>query len=132
MALPKKDSFDTDYGGIKADYTQPVDPTTDLPADASNNYRASVAGMTNMSKRIFVIYTNDGSDAVINDFDTVIGNSSSNYPTISKIGDGHWRLAFPATCTDLLGAEQFWNFRYAKGQAFSSATPCVVQCQISI
>lgn len=132
MALPKKDSFDADYGGIKADYTQAVDPTTDLPAEASNQFRASVAGMTNLSKRIFIIYTNDGSSAaVINDFDTVVGNESFNYPTFSKIADGHWRLTFQALCLDLLGNTQFWNFRYATGDVFSAATPCKIQCQIS-
>lgn len=131
MALPSLDSFDATYGGIKQDYTQPVDPATDLPAEAMNHVRASAAGMTRVCKKIFVIWENDGTDAIINDFDSVIGNGSENYPVISKVGSGQWQFTFPATCTDFLGSEQFWNFRYATGDAFLFAFPVKVQTIIS-
>lgn len=131
MPLPDIDDFDATYGGTKIDYSEPIDPLTDLPAAASNNARCSTAGLTHVSKRIFVIWENDGTNGTVLSFDSVVGNDSSNHPTISKVATGKWRFVFPANCFDALGVEHFWNFRYAKGDAFLFATPVKVQCQIS-
>lgn len=131
MPLPNSDDFDADYSGIKTDYSEAVDLTTDLPAAASNNARASTAGLTRTAKRVYVIWSNNGTTGTISEFDSVIGNASINYPTISKVGTGLWRFTFPATCVDMLGNTAFWNFKYAAGDAFTSAAPCKVQTQIS-
>ncbi|MRG98202.1 hypothetical protein [Polyangium spumosum] len=123
MTLPAIDDLST-FGGILSDYTEVVDPTTDLPALASNQVRADVAAMTRLCPRAFVIWTNDGSDGTVVTFDSVVGSSSSYYPTyyptITKQATGHWRLTFTASVTDFLGETQFWNFRYGEGCMLSS------------
>lgn len=131
MTLPAIDDIST-YGGIINNYTEVVDPTTDLSADASNAYRASVAGMTRVSKRLFVIWTNDGSDGTIVTFDSVVGNSNVYHPIISKNGTGHWRLTFPPSVYDMLGNQQYWAFRYAKGTTLSSSLAIVKCVKLSV
>ncbi|MDI3282106.1 hypothetical protein [Polyangium sp. 15x6] len=119
MTLPAIDDLST-FGGVLQDYTEVVDPTTDLPALASNQVRADVAAMTRICARAVVIWTNDGTDGTVVTFDSVVGNSSSYYPTFSKQATGHWRMTFSASVTDFLAQTQYWNFRYGTGCMLSS------------
>lgn len=116
MALPDKDDFASLAGKLN-DYTTVVDPTTDLPSNASNTTRADVSGMTRIIDRVYVKWTNDGTDATVLDFDSVVGNAASLRPTITKIGTGHWRFTWAPSLTNLLGEEVFWNFREGRGHA---------------
>ena len=114
--LPNSISYEQLAGPLN-DYSEVVDPTTDLPAVASNTQRAAVAAMSRMSERIFVVWTNNGTDATIVDFDSVVGNAVEYRPTITKQGTGHWRMTFPAFVTDMLGDQRAWNFRHGDGCA---------------
>lgn len=115
--LPDSISYEQLAGSLN-DYSDVVDPTTDLPSIASNTTRAGVAAMSRMSERVFVMWTNDGTDATIVDFDSVVGNAVEYRPTITKQGTGHWRFSFSAFVTDLLGDQRAWNFRYGNGNVF--------------
>jgi len=126
MALPDIDSFASLAGKLN-DYSDVVDPTVDLPADAGNTTRANVAGMTRMLERVFVIWSNDGTDGTVAVFDSVIGNDAALYPVITKIGTGHWRMTWTPGVIDMLGRETAWSFRHALGEALHSE-PIKVQC----
>ena len=114
--LPDSISYEQLAGSLN-DYSDVVDPTTDLPSIASNTTRAGVAAMSRLIERAYVVWTNDGTDATIVDFDSVVGNAPENRPTFTKQGTGHWRLTFPAFVNDLLGDQRAWNFRYGDGSA---------------
>lgn len=125
--LPDSISYEQLAGPLN-DYSDVVDPTTDLPAIASNTTRAGVAAMSRMSERLFVVWTNDGTTATIVDFDSVVGNAAEYRPTITKQNTGHWRLTFSAFVNDLLGEQRAWNFRYGDGSALHTS-PLHVQCK---
>jgi len=127
MALPSIDSFDA-LGGAIIDYSEVLDSTTDLPAAASNAARADVAGMSILSPRARVHFTNDGTDATLLLGLSVVGPVT---PAITKAGTAYWQITFPATCVDFLGETQYWNFRWAKGETMSGNAPYSVRCVIS-
>lgn len=126
MPLPGIDSMD-DLGGVLQDYTAPVDPTTDLPAAASNAAKASVVGLTYLSPRARVEFVTDGTDATVSRCLTCAGPITC---TVAKASPGWWQVVFPATCTDLIGETQYWNFRWAKGAVVGPTGPYHVQCDI--
>lgn len=126
--LPASSTFDS-LGGTIADYSEIVDPTTDLPSSADNESRANVAAMSRTVGRVWFDWTNDGSIATIAAFDSVVGNSSTNHPVYAKQDTGHWRFTFPASVTDTMGNSQAWNFKSAKGSA-SHNEPIHVQCKV--
>lgn len=124
--LPSSLSYEELAGSIN-DYSEVVDPTTDLPADASNMTRAAIAAMSRMCPRVYLEWTNDGTDALISDFDSVVGNAQSNQPTIAKQATGQWRFTFSAFVTDFLGNSQPWNFRHAEACALDGLVTLHIQ-----
>jgi len=126
--LPTASTLD-DLGGIIRDYDAVVDPSTDLPASADTEARANVAAMSRVVRRLWFVWSNDGSLVTMVSFDSVAGNSMINYPTPAKQNTGHWRFTFPAVVVDALGNEQAWNFKRATGSALHSE-PIHVQCKI--
>lgn len=114
--LPASSTYDS-LGGTIADYSEIVDPTTDLPAVADNETRANVASMTRTANRAWFTWTNDGSVGTIVSFDSVVGNSAGNYPTINKQATGHWKFTFPASVVDAFGNAGAWSFKTANGSA---------------
>ena len=126
--LPTASTYES-LGGQIIDYDEIVDPTTDLPASADCETRANVAAMSRMTKRVWFTWTNNGSVGTIVLFDSVVGNSAGNYPTINKQNTGHWRFTFPALVVDLLGNETAWSFKTASGQVLHNE-PIHVQCKV--
>jgi len=118
--LPSSLSY-AELAGPINDYSDVVDPTTDLPAEVSNIERAAVAAMSRMVPRLYVEWSNDGTVGTVLDFDSVVGNSDAYKPTFTKVGTGIWRLTFSAYVTDLMGNSQAWNFRHATSEARSSS-----------
>jgi len=109
MTLPASDSYDT-YGGELVDYSAVEDPTTDLPASASNQARASSAALTNTAFRaIMVFYIDASNNPVIKYFNSVWDNDLSDAPTISYVAAGTYDIEFPATVVDLRGQTQNLN-----------------------
>lgn len=125
MILPGTTDL-AELAGHLNDYSEPVDPTTDLPAEASNKTRANVAAMTRLTPRIYLQWSNDGTNGTVVFFDSVVGNDATNWPTFLKTAPGAWRLTFPASAIDLLNQSQDWNFRYGEGDLVAS-TPGKVQ-----
>lgn len=129
MPLPNIDDFAT-LAGPLVNYTDVVDPTTDLPDYASNTARANNAAMTRMLERIAIEWTNDGVAGTVASFNSVIGNSSLYYPSFVRDNIGIWRLIWSPTVVDVLGEEAFWAFRYAEGCITSGSVPGKVQCEV--
>lgn len=130
MPLPDKDDFPSLAGKLN-DYTEVVDPTTDLPSLASNITRANVAGMTRTVDRVYVKWTVpelDNTSANVLDFDSVVGNESSLRPTITKVTIGQWRFTWTPSLTNLMGDEAFWNFREGHAHA-SHSSPIHLQAK---
>lgn len=115
--LPGTASFE-ELGGALTNYTEVVDPTTDLPDIVSNQTRAIVAGLSRLAPRAFLEFTNDGITGTLTPgtFDSVVGNGAANYPSVLRVAEGWYRFVFPATCIDFLGNTQSWSFKRAKGQ----------------
>lgn len=113
--LPDASTYES-LGGAIVDYDAIVDPTTDLPASADCEARANVAAMTRTVGRVWFNWSNDGTDGSIVSFDSVIGNSAVNYPTIAKITTGQWHFTFPANAVDVTGVTRAWSFKTRKGQ----------------
>lgn len=120
MPIPPSILSYEELAGEINDYSAVVDPTTDLPANASNMTRAALAAMSRITPKIYLEWTNDGTDALITQFDSVVGNADINRPTITKTGTGQWRLTFSAFVTDFMGVSQPWNFRNAEASALDS------------
>lgn len=114
--LPDSSTYES-LGGTIVDYDEVVDPNTDLPAAADCESRANVASMTRTAKRVWFTWTNDGSVGTIVTFDSVVGNSATNYPTINKQATGQWRFTFPATAVNALGETAAWSFKHGNGSA---------------
>lgn len=114
--LPNASTYES-LGGTIVDYSEIVDPTTDLPAVADCETRANVAAMTRMTKRVWFTWTNNGSVGTLVSFDSVVGNSATNYPTINKQATGRWRFTFPAAIVDAFGNAGAWTFKLANGSA---------------
>jgi hypothetical protein len=120
--LPGTASFE-ELGGSLTNYTEVVDPTTDLPDVASNQARAIVAGLSRLAPRVFLEFTNDGITGTLTPgtFNSVVGNGATNYPGVLRVSEGWYRFVFPATCIDFLGSTQSWNFKRAKCQILTGA-----------
>lgn len=110
MTLPSSDSYLT-YGGELVNYSQVEDPNTDLDADASNQLRASAAGLSNTAFRaIFTITVDDVAQVItFTNLNAVwdVGNSAA--PTGVYRGVGWYRITFPVQVTDLRGNLQYVN-----------------------
>jgi head-tail adaptor len=113
MTLPASDSFAL-YGGIINDYSAVEDPSTDLAAVSSNQFRASTAAMTATAFRVvfnfYIDISNDISNiARITNIRAVWDTTATNNPTITYMSVGIYRVVFPSTVYDLLGNIQTIN-----------------------
>ena len=115
MTLPDSDALAT-Y--ILADqvvnFSEPVDPNTDVDASGFNEAMASLAAMTRVSVRGFVVLTPGDGSATLTDHDAVWGNSYLVAPTVEYTNTGRYTITFPATVTDALGEEHAVNIRRIK------------------
>ncbi len=109
MTLPSSDSYST-YGGDIVDYSVVEDPDTDLAADASNQCRASAAGMTATCFRAVVTFIWDGSTGLtLLNVNSVWDGVASLDPVLTRLTVGTYRIVFPAAVTDLRGNTQSLN-----------------------
>lgn len=133
MTLPDKADLAA-YGGALVNYQPVADPTTDLDADAFNNCRADVAGMTNVTVRAMVSFVGHGTtptDPVTGFIHSAVwGESAPVKPAKARFGAGVFDLTWPTTITDALGEEITVNFRRARGFAEGS-TAYHVQCEVT-
>lgn len=128
MPIPPSALSYEELAGEINDYTTVVDPTTDLPAGASNKERAAVAAMSRMTPQLYVEWTNDGTNGIVTQFDSVVGNSDAYKPTITREALGQWRFTFSAFVNDLMGLSQPWNFKNAEACALDGLVPLHLQC----
>ncbi len=115
MTLPDKDSFST-YGGVKFDFIDVVDPTTDRSATEVNGALASVSMMTRTALRAVISFAANGLDGYNNDVyshESVWGNGLDVLPTLYHNSVGLWTITWPATVDDPLGESHDVSFKYA-------------------
>jgi len=105
--LPQSQSYDG-LGGDISDYAPVVDPTTDLPAEASNETRADVAQMTRMIGRAFVQFDNGGE---VNQHDAVWGNADGVKPVVDYVSAGRYQVTWPSSVVDARGVTRTINLR---------------------
>ena len=126
MVLPDRDSLST-FGGALANYSDPVDPTTDEDAEWRNKYVANVAMMTHTvtrAARSFLGSTGgvtqiaDPSTGFVHD--AVWGDGAGVKPTPSYVTTGTYELTWPSTVTDELGTTHAVSIRRAWASVESS------------
>lgn len=112
MSLPNSNSYDN-LGGTINDYASVVDPTTDLPASASNETRSDVAAMTRTAIRGWVYFLVSAGDIVPDSvvYDSVFGNSNTYKPTVAYNNTGDYTVTFPSSIVDSLGETQTVNLQ---------------------
>ena len=113
MSLPDKNDYSV-LGGELADYSAVADPTTDLPAEASNEMRADVAAMTRTAIRAWCGFTIDGyaAPSISNtDYDAVYGNAMDYKPVVTRNSTGNYTIDFPTTVTDARGITHDLNLQ---------------------
>lgn len=126
MTLPDRDTLAT-YGGPMANYSDPVDPTTDEDAAWRNKYAANVAMMTRTITRAARSFlgTTGGATQIADPssgfvHDALWGDGSSAKPVGTYVQTGVYEVAWPATVTDELGATHTLTIRRAKAEVESS------------
>ena len=110
--LPDKQSY-AGLAGELSDYAPVVDPTTDLPAEASNEDRADVAAMTRTITRAWAAVEITAGAPVVVEHDAVWGNDNAVKPTPTNTGVGEYILTWPATVTDARGVVRSLNLQRA-------------------
>lgn len=102
MTLPSKDSFAT-YGGVKFDFIDVVDPTTDRSATEMNVALASLSMMTRTCPKAIVTFGGTRTNPTIYYHEAIWGNSSDLKPTVTDGGSaGIYGIQWPPTVTDPL------------------------------
>lgn len=108
MTFPDTDTLAT-LGGVMQNYAPVEDASTDLDAAFDNKARANVAALTAVSARCYAQFTGHATTPVLTEH--VAGWPEVVLPTVTKQGTGHYRLTWPATVLDALGASHALNFR---------------------
>lgn len=126
MTLPDRDTLAT-YGGPMANYSDPVDPTTDEDAAWRNKYAANVAMMTRTITRGARSFmgTTGGATQIAEPssgfvHDALWGDGSSAKPSATHVATGTYDVIWPATVTDELGTTHTLTIRRATAGAESS------------
>ncbi len=115
MPLPAKDSFAT-YGGVKSDFIDVVDPTTDRSATEMNAALAALSMMTRTATRAIVQFESEGGypdDGYVVSHESVWGNDPSVVPEVYHDAAGEWTITWPETVVDALNDEHDLSFNYA-------------------
>jgi threonine dehydrogenase-like Zn-dependent dehydrogenase len=126
MTLPDRASL-ARYGGAMANYSEPVDPTTDEDADHRNQYATDCAMMTQTATRGVRSFlgTTGGATAIADPSSGLVhyalwGNSASVKPIGTYVQTGVYEQAWPAIVTDELGTDHTLTIGRAWAQVESS------------
>lgn len=113
--LPDIDSLAT-YGGQKINYSQVVDPTTDMDATQWTIMATSAAGATHTVTRGWVRFTTSATTPTLVAHDAVWGNAPLVTPVLARTGAGVFTITFPVTTTDDNNVVHTTNIRGAWGE----------------
>lgn len=102
MSLPSTDSFDQ-LGGKKINYSQIVDPNTDVDGAQFSQMTFDVAAMTATATRCWVKFTGHATTPILVAHNSVWGNTAPVTPIIARTGTGTYTITFPVTVNDGLG-----------------------------
>ena len=115
MTLPDSDTLANYLAADQlVDFSPMVDPNTDLPAEGANEAFASLAMMTRMAPRAYVVLVPGDGSVELTEHDAVWGNTYLVAPTVEYINTGRYVVTFPASVNDALGVEHSVNLRRAK------------------
>ncbi len=110
MTLPAKDSFST-YGGVKFDFIDVVDPTTDRSATEMNTALASLSMLTRTPVKAIVQFDGYAGAPTVSYHEAIWGNSSDLKPTVTRNTAGNYTITWDATVTDPLDEDQSVVFK---------------------
>ena len=105
MTLPAKDSFST-YGGVKEDFIDVVDPTTDRSAVEVNTAFASLSMLTRTTVKAAVQFDGYAGVPTVAWHEALWGNTSALKPTVTRNSAGNYTITWAATITDPLDDTQ--------------------------
>lgn len=97
--FPDVDAFNT-YGGQISNYESVVDPTTDRDAAAASLAYMSVAAMTAICPRAYVVIQGSATTPTVMDHNSGWGTGIAVVPTLVRNGTGDITVTWPATVTD--------------------------------
>ena len=129
MTLPDVDTIDT-YGGQLQNYEPVVDPTTDRDAEAMDQGLESIAQTTHTVDRAWarvVLSASTPALAAPNGSDAGWGNTVP--PTPTHVTTGQYKVTWPATIVDGLGASHALNFRKARA-SFEGTTAAFANASV--
>lgn len=111
MTLPASDSYST-YGGELVNYSDVEDPNTDLDAEASNQLRATAAGISATCFRVIFSFsvTSPSETMFLNSLTAVWDTTATAAPTMTRLQAGQYQFVFPTQVTDLRGNLQYYAF----------------------
>jgi hypothetical protein len=133
MALPGISTIDS-YGGALVNKSPIGDPTTDQDAPAFNQMKVDCASMTNTACRAWVRFVTSATTptlAVTNNGQAVWGNAPGVRAVPSRVTGGQFRLTFPASTTDALGATTTTNLVWARADSEGTATLTSARAAVS-
>lgn len=122
MPLPSEPSTLSTYGGEKADYSAPVDGSTDRSAAEINQAFADLAQVTRTALQSRVTFTISGGVATVTDHEALWGSTLALIPTIVVGGAGVYTVTLPASVTDIL--EEVHSVNIATGHANVAGSTC--------
>lgn len=102
MSLPAVDSFNQ-LGGLKVNYSQIVDPNTDVDGPQFSQMTFDVAAMTATATRCWVKFTGHATTPILVAHNSVWGNGAGVTPVVAHTGTGTYTVTFPTAVDDGLG-----------------------------
>lgn len=121
MTLPSKDSFAT-YGGVKFDFIDVVDPTTDRSATEMNVALASLSMMTRTCPKAIIQIDGYASGPNVIYHESLWGNSSDLTPVVARTTTGTYTITWPSTVTDPLDEDHSLSLKTGWGNCSLAAT----------
>ena len=114
MNLPPDSLSYSDLGGTKAEYSSPVDTSTDRSADEVNAAFAATSAMTRTSPRAWIKFSVSGASVLtLVDWDAVWKAGTVTPPALTLVTTGKILITLPATVLDEQGESHSLNLKAA-------------------
>lgn len=122
MTFPQSHTL-ADFGGVLNDLSPITDPTTDRPAAGANAAYGSVAAMTRVSGRAWVLFSASPTATTLVAHGAAWPTTAQVTPTLSRSSAGVYVISWPATVTDETGLTQTVSLAICKAITFAGTTP---------
>jgi hypothetical protein len=117
VTLPEVDSSSDWEADSWANAEPLVDPETEIPAEAAREIAANISAATHTQIRAIVkftgaTYTSGSMPIAVGAHEEVWGSATNNPPTIVQTSAGRYKVTWPTTIVDELGAVHTIGVRY--------------------